>query len=80
MAATGVPATTRGYTDNHVQANAPASDNAVVTAAHNPPGHLVLEKYPQNEIRNGELTYHQQMMQGIEVCREGAGQAPSADC
>ena len=37
------------------------------------------EKYPQNEIKNGELTYHQKMMQGIEVYREGAGQAPSAD-
>ena len=37
------------------------------------------KKYPQNEVKNAELTYHQKMMQGIEVYREGAGQAPSAD-
>ena len=72
-----VPAASSISPDN--AAGAYAADNALVSK---PTTFQVIwgaKKYPQNEVKNAELTYHQKMMQGIEVYREGAGQAPSAD-
>ena len=72
-----VPAATDPYTDD--TASAHKADNALVDK---PTTFQVIwgaKKYPQNEVKNAELTYHQKMMQGIEVYREGVGQAPSAD-
>ena len=60
-------------------ANAVKADAALVTK---PTTFQVIwgaKRYPQQEIKNGEITKSQKEMQGIEVYREGAGQAPSAD-
>ena len=59
--------------------NAIAADNALVTK---PTTFQVIwgaKRYRQQAISNGQLTNAQKEMQGIEVYREGAGQAPSAD-
>ena len=59
--------------------NAILADNALVTK---PTTFQVIwgaKRYRQQAISNGQLTNAQKEMQGIEVYREGAGQAPSAD-